>query len=370
MEPEDLLAMGNDVTPPGAEELRRIVARAGRRRLRAAAGGVTVALLVGGGAGYALSNHSSPGQTVATAPAATSDGGSQAPLSSSAASAAPNLSSGASPAQRLTLLFTRTAGSIDIRFFENPSNALPADYAAASDCAIGLPSYEAEVSTSKMVGTAFSAFPNNGHSKALSDVDTAIVGVAEGDPVLVVTAATGPGVTQVTETGFTGGATDSMAPVKGLVALAGPTSAPSSASLRSPLKLGTLTALNASGKVLASESVTWPLIPDAAPLTACAGGGTIGPGRAACYSSGGTKSVAPATAPGTGTGLSPSVLCRPPVFCGSASPASGGSCMGAQCSNPAIRDVPGSAAGSSGVVNGRAELACPVTKAASTKAAG
>jgi hypothetical protein len=367
--------MGNDATPAGAEELRTIVSRAGRRRLRAAAGGVTVALLVGGGAGYALSNHSSPGQTVATAPAAVSSGGSPSPAEQSAAGSSLNVSSGASSTEHLTLLFTRTAGSIDIRFFEmNSSYAVPARAAAVPDCAGGLPSFQAEVSTSKMVGTAFSAFPSNDHSKALSAVDTAIVGVAEGDPVLVVTAATGPGVAQVKETGFSGGATDSMAPVKGLVALAGPTSAPSSTSLSSPLKVGTLTALSASGKVLASESVTWPLIPDAAPMIACAGVGTIGPGRVVCSSSGGTKSVAPATTPGTGPRLSPSVpslLCRAPVFCGSAAPASGGSCMGGPpCPNSAIRKLPGSATSVSGVVSGGAQLVCSVTKAASTKAAG
>ncbi len=409
MEPEDLLGLGDEGAPAGADELRTIVARAGRRRLRAAAGGLTAALLVGGGAGYALSNHSSAGQTVATAPAASSPGGSvSSPDQSSVASGSPNMSTSGSAAagggfssESLTLLFTRTVGSIDIRGFEvNLSEAL-IDGATGPACGIEVPRFQAEVSTSKMVGTAVSAFSSPDPSKALSDVGASVVGVAEGDPVLVVTAAAGSGVAQVRETGFSGGATDVMAPVHGWVALAGPTSTPSSSKAGSPLKVGTITALSASGKVVASESVTWPLavavpqMPIGAPgvstgsakglpSDACVGGGSVGggttgSGRSVCTSSGGAITVLPGITSGGAVRLAPATspptlyTCRPPLLCSSAhNPAAGGGCPSPLCPMATRMTLPGSAVGgSSGVASGGAQIVCSVPmKAASTKAAG
>jgi len=302
----------------------------------------------------------------------------------------------------LTLLFTRTTGSIDIRGFEvNPSYALP-EGAALPVCGVLGPRFQAEVSTSKMVGTAVSAFSAPDPAKALSEVDTAMIGVAEGDPVLVVTAATGTGVAQVRETGFTGGATDSMAPVHGWIALAGPTSAPSSSSLKSPLKVGTVTALSASGKVLASESVTWPFPPVAAPQMplgapsssigsaqgassfGCEGGGTIsGKGVTVCASSRGTISLVPATTSGTEIKLAPAVssstsrICPTPLLCDSTQKSAGGVvCPSPLCPTSSIVTSPGSASGSAsgastGAASGGAQVVCTTPlKAASTKAAG
>ncbi len=409
MEPEDLLGFGDEGAPAGAEELRTIVARAGRRRLRAAAGGLTAALLVGGGAGYALSNHSSSGQTVATAPAAGSPGGSQAAVASSS----PNLSASASASaiggfstERLTPLFTRTVGSIDIRGFAINQSG---NGAVVPNCGVIGPRFQAEVSTSKMVGTADNGFLSSDPSKALSAINTAIIGVAEGDPVLVVTASTGSGVAQVRETGFSGGATDTMAPVRGWVALAGPTSTPSSPKVgSSPPKVGTITALSASGKVLAAQSVTWPLIPSApatprlpigapsssgsssgssgsalvSPALGCVGGGSVGggttgPGGPVCASSGGTVSVLPAVTSGGVARLAPATspptvyLCRRAPVCTPAhNPAGGGGCPLSLCPTPAGVTSTGSAA-VSGVASGSAQIVCSVPmKAASSKAAG
>jgi hypothetical protein len=345
MEPEDLLRAGDNEPKAGADELRAIVARAQRRRWRVGVGGLVAALLIGGGAGYALSDHHSPGQSVATSAASGSNAGSSSPSgraqpavapggsgsssSTGSASSGGTTSSTALFPERLQPLFTRTAGSVDVRgFLVSSTIRLPQGYAMPS-CAISEPRFQAEVSTPKMVGTAVGGYATTDATRALSDVSASIVGVAEGDPTLVVTASAGKGVAQVKVTGFTGGATDSMAPVGGWVALAGPTTS-SSSSAASPVKVGTITALSGSGQVLASESVTVPTVFSGGPLplSSAAGAGPAGGASVVCEGgASGSGSGSGTIAPGRSTGTL-HVACPPapvpqPVLPG-ASTGSGG----------------------------------------------
>jgi hypothetical protein len=312
MEPEDLLGAPDDEPEAGAAELRAIVARAQRRRWRIGAGGLTAALLIGGGVGYAVSNHHSAGQSVTTAAASGSKAkqgtpSGQAPGPAAAAGESGSSSSGAvsAPAmfpERLQPLFTRTAGSVDIRgFLVNSTMKLPQGYTPPS-CVIYGPRFEAEVSTPKMVGTAVAGFLSPDPIKALSDVNADILGVTEGDPTLVVTAYAGQGVAEVRVTGFSSGATDTMVPASGWVALAGPTAA-SSASAASPVKVGDITALNASGQVLSSQTVTFPTSFAVPPLPLSSAGAQAANGAAAVCM-GGTSGTGTSGTGTSGTGTS------------------------------------------------------------------
>ncbi len=343
MEPEDLLGAADAEPKGGAEELRAILARAQRRRWRVGVGGLTAALLIGGGVGYAVSNHHSGGQSVTTAAASGSKANQTAPSGqtpgSAAAGGSGSSSSGSAyvPAmfpERLQPLFTRTAGSVDIRgFLVTSTIELPQGYATPS-CAIYGPRFEAEVSTPKMVGTATAGFLTPDPTKALTDVTGTILGVAEGDPTLVVTAYSGSGVAEVRVTGFSGGATDTMVPVSGWVALAGPTTA-SSASIASPVKVGTITALNASGQVLSSQTVSVPTSATGAPLPLSSGAAQATNGAAAVCMGGTSGTGTSGTGTGTsGTGKSTGTLpvtCPPATVLPVASPgAAGGAGGGAQ----------------------------------------
>jgi hypothetical protein len=373
MEPEDLLGADDDEPRAGAEELRSIVARAQRRRWRVGVGGLTAALLIGGGVGYAVSNHHSSGQPVSTAASSGSKGNQTAPSAQTPGPAAAAGESGSSasgsasaPAlfpERLQPLFTRTAGSVDIRgFLVSSTIKLPQGYAAPA-CAIYGPRFEAEVSTPKMVGTAVTGFVTPDPTKALSAVNATVLGVPEGDPTLVVTAYAGKGVAEVRVTGFSGSVTDTMAPVSGWVALAGPTAA-SSASVASPVKAGTLTALNASGQVLASQTVTAPTPFSGAPLplTPSAVGAQASNGAAAVCMGGGSGTGTSGTGT-SGTGKSTGTL---PVPCPPASV-------------PPVA-TPGAASGAGGGVPSNASssgssVTCavpiePAVPSAGTKAAG
>jgi hypothetical protein len=341
MDSEDLLRSGDNQPPAGADELRAIVARAQRRRWRVGTGGLVAALLIGGGAGYALSNHHSPGQSVATSAASGSNGSSSSPsgqssgLAPAAGQSGSSTSSGSASAsasslspQHLQPLFTRQAGSVDIRgFLVSSTINLPQGYTMPS-CVVTEPRFQAEVSTTKMVGTAEAGYLTPESTEALSDVGGSVVGVAEGDPTLVVIAYAGKGVAQVKVTGFAGGGTDSMAPVSGWVALAGPTTSTSSSAL-SPVKVGTITALSASGQVLASESVTTPTIFQAGPLplSSAAGAEAVNGASVVCE---GHSSGSGSAAPGPSTGTL-HVTCASPSTSPAALPgASTGSSGGAQ----------------------------------------
>jgi hypothetical protein len=384
MEPEDLLGPADDEPTGGAEELRAIVARADRRRWRIGVGGLTAALLIGGGVGYAVSNHHSPGQSVTTAAAAGSKTSQNAPSGRTSAPAAAVRQSGSSssgavssPAmfpERLQPLFTRTTGSVDIRGFVITSTIeLPQGYATPS-CAVYGPHFEAEVSTPKMVGTAEAGFVTPDPTKPLSDVNATVLGVAEGDPTLVVTAYAGKGVAEVRQTGFTGGASDTMVPVSGWVALAGPTAA-SSAAVASPVKVGTITALSASGQVLSSQTVTVPTQFAGSPLPLSPAGVQASNGTSAVCMGGasgtGTSGSGTSGSVSSGTGGSTGTLrvrcppaSAPPVVAPGAASASGG---GVASSNSAVA--------SGNIGTGGSTITCaiqiePAISNASSKAAG
>jgi hypothetical protein len=275
----DLLGVGAG-GEPGPDELRAIVSRAGRRRLRFAAGGMAVALAVGGVVGYAVSNHSAASTQTASASAPTaSSSNSDVPAASGAAAAGgfgQNFSSGSVStgesgvaSRPYTHLFNRTAGTVTIRGF---LTNFPEPAGLAASCGFpGLPQFEAEVSTAQMVGTSDSFGAQPDAANPVSAAQTDLFGTAEGDPVAVVTAATGSTVTEV-RMAFAGGATDEMVPVKGWVALA----APVSAKLSDGQTLGTLTALNAAGKTLSSTPLTLGQFAPVTPATpACTGNCTV-----------------------------------------------------------------------------------------------
>ena len=96
-----------------------------------------------------------------------------------------------------------------------------------------------------------SGYAPSARTKPLNATEVQVLGGPEGDPTAVVTVATGPSVREVRVL-FKGGATDSMAPVGGWVALAG--SVPADAA--SGGSLGTLTALDAAGRALSSAPLT------------------------------------------------------------------------------------------------------------------
>ncbi len=230
--------------PPGPDELRAIVARSGRHHRRAAAMGMAATLIVGGAAGYLVSGRSTGASTTVamTGSPATTSGVVRGPVTGGAASIGPFGSSG------YTSLFTRTVGAVTIRGFL--TNSARPTVIRAAGCQLGPPPFRAELSTSRMVGDAqgFAA----DRTKPISAVTTALIGIAEGDPTATVLAAAGPGVAKV-RVEFTGGATDEMAPAQGWVALAAGVSGPPTSG---SAPVGTLTALNASGRVLSTESAT------------------------------------------------------------------------------------------------------------------
>lgn len=120
---------------------------------------------------------------------------------------------------RLTHLFTRTTGDITIRAFlaEVPGLVPAAGMQTYCGTPFLQPRLEVEVSTPKMVGTAF------GYSSAVTSAVKSTIGstlgVAEGDPVTVVIADTSSSVANARFVG-NGGAVDQMNPVQGWSALA------------------------------------------------------------------------------------------------------------------------------------------------------
>ncbi|HEY3811094.1 MAG TPA: hypothetical protein VGL49_06635, partial [Acidimicrobiales bacterium] len=154
MEPDDipvhdLLGVGGEGpagAAPGPDELRAIVARAGRRRLRFTSVGVAAALVAGGAIGYAVSNHStSPPAQTATAPGSGSSGASNASSAGAGgvSTAAPAIESRPLSAH-YTAWFDRTVGGITIRGF---LTNLPQPTGALAQCDFGSPQLQAEVST-------------------------------------------------------------------------------------------------------------------------------------------------------------------------------------------------------------------------------
>ncbi|MHB8296205.1 MAG: hypothetical protein ACYDH5_16620 [Acidimicrobiales bacterium] len=120
----------------------------------------------------------------------------------------------------------------------------------------------AELSNKEMVGMAvlpMEAKP----AGSLEAVSTSVIGALEGSPVAVVDLRTGPGVAKA-EAVFTGGKTDSMAPVGGFAVLAAPVPASASSPYGGSQVIGTLKLLSASGAVLADQTLRQGMSPSPA----------------------------------------------------------------------------------------------------------
>lgn len=264
-------------------------------RFRSAALAGAVALVAGGGVGYAVSlTGSSARNVVATAPlsgnAARSQGSYGAAGGAGAASSAIAEPVGAA----LTPVFNRQANGIDIRGFLVGSP--PAPPAGVVTCAGIGPRFQAELSTQKMVGIAGSGFVPQQLGPMILTEQPSVLGEAEGDPVAVVVVETNPSVANV-RMDFTGGNKDEMQPVKGWSVLAAPTPALQTGKT-GPVAIGTLTARDSSGHTLVSSPITWPpAAPAPLPLPAVTNGGS-GSGVASSGSVGsGTASSGEATYP-------------------------------------------------------------------------
>jgi hypothetical protein len=263
MEPDDipvhdLLGVGHE-PEPGRDELRAIVARAGRKRWAMAGGAATLALALGLGIGFATAGNNPPAsQTAAGGPASGQNATSgQNPTSGGAPSigGGSGNSSGSvsylnpiAPAtSRYTRVFTRTAGDVTIRGF---LVTFPQIMGVPAGCQLGGSHLQVEVSTPRMVGIVGGGLVGTDRSQSLSGVSSEVVGTAEGDPTTVLIAATGSAVAKVTMS-FAGEGTDSMAPVNGWVALA----APAGRALSYGSNLGTVTERDSAGKVISSQAV-------------------------------------------------------------------------------------------------------------------
>jgi hypothetical protein len=242
----------------GPDELRAIVARAGRRMWwRSAAVAGAVAIVAGGGVGYAVSGTGgSARQVVATAPA--SQGSATNAPSASGTRAAGGSSIAVPEASTFTHLFTRQAGGVEIRGFL-VSSPLMLPVGAASTCGSFGSSFQAEVSTSGMVATQTNGFAVSPATGPILSAQGTIAGVREGDPVALVVVETEQQVAKV-RMDFTGGATDEMAPVKGWSVLAAAATWFEAGKLEQAT-IGTLTTFDSSGHTLATMTVQWPPAP-------------------------------------------------------------------------------------------------------------
>jgi len=305
-------------TGAAPEDLRAIVAKAGRRmRLRAGALAGAVAIVAGSGVGYAVSTTGGSGpQVVATSQGA----GSRSASSPSGASQVSGAAAYPLPeAAKFSRLFNRQANGVDIRAFVVSSPGiqplLPASGAAAPSC-MTMSRLQAELSTPVMVATAGGGgFVNQQSGAAVVDVEPAIVGEAEGDPVAVVVVMTGPTVAKV-RMSFTGGATDEMTPREGWSVLAAPASWFQAGSGATTTQIGTLTATDSRGRTVESRTLTWPPAPVPVPGVVGGSGGSPGSGTGGVGSTGsGTVSSGTAVSgtAGSSSGGSGSGKAAPPV---------------------------------------------------------
>ncbi|MGI9079559.1 MAG: hypothetical protein ACR2GF_01830 [Acidimicrobiales bacterium] len=247
--------------PPSADALTDIVARYRRRRTRLLGGALVVALLAGPAAGFAVgrARHGS-GQTVATA----GGGGVPVPRQDNASSSGSGSSMGMTsrgmqfsvtgddPLGPPKRVFVRDAADgIRVRVYlhEYTSWVEPGERAVCSPNQY----LDAQVSDDVMAKNAqaplFAATPA---PRPVTVVGAQTVGEGEGSPVEVVTLRTATNVARVKAT-FIGGGVDEMAPVDGSAVLAGH----GPASSQGPPG-GTLTALNAAGRVLATVDLASP----------------------------------------------------------------------------------------------------------------
>ena len=204
MEPEDLLETGDSGAPggggsAGAAELRGIVARANRRRWRVAAGALAVALLAGGGVGYAVSNHS--GARTVLAGSGTNGSGNSSSVAAPMVGAPGGLSASGSavggPVQSMTHLFNRTVGAVTLRGYLT-NFKWPAGIEMPYCVAFGGPLFQAEVSTDKMVATLGGSPYQPAASSVVKSGMSEIVGLTESDPTALVVVETSASVAKVT----------------------------------------------------------------------------------------------------------------------------------------------------------------------------
>jgi hypothetical protein len=325
MEPDDdlpvhdLLGTGGE-PEPGPAELRAIVARASRKRWVTVGVATTLALGLGLGVGFGTSDHSSPATQTASAPqsaaGATTGTGSNAVSPGTGTEFATNgIAPFGASTLHLTPLFTRSAGGVpggvNMRAFLVSYPTVSGQPAA---CNLQGSRLQVEVSTAKMVGVVAGGMLGVDAAQPASGISSQVIGTAEGNPVAVVTAATGSGVAQVSMS-FSNGTRDQMAPIRGWVALA----APVSSRLSYGQALGTLTERTATGKVIKSETLQLGVqsgvavkVPCSLPCTgvlpqragASTGSNAVGSGSASGTASGsGTDSGSGSgTASGSGTG--------------------------------------------------------------------
>ncbi len=301
----------------GADELRSIVARAGRRRLRLAGIVGAVALAAGGGIGYGVSSATGDGSTqqiVATSPQSGTPGGQggyTAPNAGAASGTSPSIAT-VGPSQ-YKKLFTRHVGSIDIRAFAD-STPTPLPYAASGVTCFGQGArLSAEVSTPNMVGIIGGfTYGSSSSGGPILSAEPWLAGVSEGDPTAIVIVNTSSEVALV-KMQFGVGGTDQMAPVEGWSALAAPWPG------GKVVNYGTLTAFDHAGHVLSTASVpslmmTSPPLPGSSGTVHAAGGGTGVSGTASSgAASSGTGSVGPAVSVSPANATSPPVLpCQVP----------------------------------------------------------
>lgn len=339
-----LLGGGEPGDPAGGpEDLRAIVAKAGRRmRIRAGALAGAVAIVAGSGVGYAVSTTGgSTPQVVATSQRAGGRASSQAP-GGAASAAGPSASIAFPGAAKFSRLFTRQANGVDIRAFLVAfpmMTPLGAGSAAAPSCTATR--FQAELSTPAMVAIAGGGgFVGQQAGAAVINADPEIVGEAEGDPVAVVVVQTDPTVSKV-RMSFNGGATDEMTPREGWSVLAAPASWFQPGKAATTTKLGTLTALGSGGRTVGSRTLTWPPTPTPAPGVVPGSGGSTGSGSGtAGGGSAGSGTVSSGTASsgtaGSGSVSAPVVTAVPSVAnpC-RVPPPCGGYPNGASCPEPA-----------------------------------
>lgn len=274
MEPVDpkLEGLLGDKAAGGPDELRAIVAKSRRLRRRWTSLAALAVLAAGGGIGYgaaAVAGTASGSALVSTSAgpaAAPSDGASRIISGLPATVVSP----------KLTRLFTRQVGQIDIRAFSVSQGGEP--FGSAAGCGMTGPALQAEVSTPSMVGIAVGSsfdYPSSlsgssSSTKAVLSKSASVLGEREGSPVSLVVVQTSPAVAKL-KMYFSSGASDEMAPVDGWAVLAAAGSPPGW-TIPAPTSVGTvvfgkLFAFSSAGGVLAVEVVKWP---DLAPVT---GGG-------------------------------------------------------------------------------------------------
>lgn len=268
-------------------------------RLRAAATAGAIAVIAGGGIGYAVSTTGGAAKQVV----ATSQGsrGNTAARTPSAASTGGVGSSMALPQTGgLTRLFTREANGVDIRGFLVSQPALYLNGGANEPaCGTAAPAMQAELSTPDMV-----AVVSNGPVATGVLWQPFLVGKAEGDQVAVIIVQGGSGLPAQgvgkVRMDFVGGKTDEMTPVQGWSVLAAPVP-DLRADSTGQVTFGTLSHVDSSGHVTDAITIKWPqspVIPAGGAIGwggsggGSAGSGTVTPGSVGAASAKGSPPVA------------------------------------------------------------------------------